>query len=193
MPVSMNKLYNIKTIYLWPILIALFVLIFWIGPKASPDPSLLKCGKYSRPLMALEQEPTRKEELFESWGDDTKNQLHDALRWDFLFLCIYPLSSGLACFIAGRFLQKAQILSFRVSFVIILLQLAAALFDAIENSIMWRVIDGLTSNFWLTIARISTVGKFGLLGLGMLHAIFGLLVWICLKWLRPKSAPASTT
>ena len=183
---AMDQLYNIKTVYLWPILIVLFVLILWIGPKASPDPGLLKCGEYSRPLMALKQEPARKEQLFKSWDEDTKEQLRSALRWDFLFIFIYPLSSVLACFIAGRFLDRAQIVSFRISFVIILLQLAAALFDVIENWIMWKVIDGLTSNFWLTIARISSLGKFGLIGLGMLHAIFGLLVWISLRWLSPS-------
>lgn len=177
----MGQLYNIKTIYLWLILIVLLVLIYFVGRKVSPPNLLVEGGEYSRPLLALEQEPTAKEKVFKSWDEDTKEKLRSALRWDFLFILIYPLSSIIACFIAGRFLDSAQILSFRISFVIILLQLVAGLFDVIENTILLQVIDGLTSNVWLTIARISTIGKFGLIALGMLHAIFGLLAWLWMK------------
>ena len=188
----MDQLYNIESLYLWPILIALFVLIYFVGRKASPDPELLvEGGKYSRPLMALEQEPTAKEQLFKSWDGNTRRQLRSALRWDFLFILIYPTSSVLACFIAGRFLDTAGVLSFRISFVIILLQVAAGVFDVIENLIMLKVIDGFPSNVWLTIARISTTGKFALIGLGMLHAIFGLLVWICMGWFSPSTWSSS--
>jgi hypothetical protein len=179
----MVQLYNINSLYLWPILIVLFVLIYFVGRRVSPDSELLiEGGKYNRPLMALEHEPTAKEQLFKSWDEDTKRQLRRALYWDFLFILIYPTSTVIACFMAGRFLASAQILSFRISFVIILLQLAAGLFDVIENLILLRVIDGLTSNVWLTIARISTVGKFGLIGLGMAHASFGFLAWLYLRW-----------
>ena len=178
----MDQLYNLKSLYVWPVLIVLFVLIYFVGRKAIPDPGLLaEGGKYSRPLMALEQEPTEKKQLFKSWDEDTRNKLRSALYWDFLFILIYPTSSVLACFLAGRFLDSAGILSFRISFVIILLQLAAGLFDVIENLIMLSVIDGLTANAWLTIARISTMGKFGLIILGMLHAIFGFVAWLFLR------------
>jgi hypothetical protein len=184
----MDQLYSIKSLYLWPILIVLFVLIYFVGRKASPDSRLLvEGGKHSRPLMALEMEPTAKEQLFRSWDEDTREQLRSALRWDFLFILIYPAAGVLACFIAGRFLAAAQILSFRISLVIILLQLAAGLFDVIENLILLKVIDGLTSDFWLGIARISTVGKFGLIALGFVHAVFGLLAWLCLRWLSSST------
>ena len=185
----MHQLYNINSLYLWPILLVLFVLIYFVGRKASPDSGLLvEGGKHSRPLMALEKEPTAKEQLFKSWDEDTRKQLRSALRWDFLFILIYPAAGVLACFLAGRFLANAQIIPFRISLVIILLQLAAGLFDVIENLIMLRVIDGLTSDFWLAIARISTAGKFGLIGLGLVHALFGLLAWLCRTWLTSSSA-----
>jgi hypothetical protein len=181
----MDQLYSIDNLYLWPILIALFVLIFVVGRKATPDSELLvEGGKYSRPLMALEKEAGAKEQLFKSWNEDTRRQLRRAVRWDFLFLLIYPTAGVIGCFMAGRFLNKAQILPFKISFVIILLQIAAGLFDVIENFIMLRVINGLTPNVWLTIARISTVGKFGLIGLGILHLIIGLLAWFCLRFLQ---------
>jgi len=184
----MGQLYNIESVYLWPILIVLFILIYFVGGKASPDPGLLVEGvKYRRPLMALEKEPNAKEQLFKKWGKETKAQLRSALYWDFLFILIYPAAGVIGCFMAGRFLDRAQILSFKFSFVIILLQLAAGLFDVIENLIMLRVIDGLTSNFWLSIARISTVGKFGLIGLGIIHALFGLLAWLYMTWRSPST------
>ncbi len=184
----MDQLYNIESLYLWPILIVLFVLIYFVGRKASPDSGLLvEGGKYSRPLMALEKEPKAKEQLFKSWDEATRRQLRSALCWDFLFILIYPAAGVLGCFLAGRFLDSAQILSFRISFVIILLQPAAGLFDVIENLIMLRVIHGLTSTVWLSIARISTVFKFGLIAIGMIHAIFGLLAWFCQRWLSSST------
>lgn len=164
--------------------VVLLVLNFFVGRKASPDPELLvEGGKYSRPLMALEKEPGAKEQLFKCWNEDTKRQLRSALYWDFLFILIYPTSNVLACFMAGRFLNTNHILSFRISLVIILLQPVAGLFDVIENLILLRVIDGLTSNVWLTVARISTASKFALIGPGIILPMVGLLAWICLRWL----------
>ena len=176
----MDQLHNIPTPYLWPILIVLWVLIFFVGRKASPDPELLvEGGKYSRPFSALEQEPTAKEQLFKSWDENTKGKLRSALWWDFLFIPIYLASSIVACVIAGRFLASACGIPFTITFVIILLQLLAGLFDVIENVILLRVIDGVTSNGLLTIARVSTVGKFGLIGLGILYFVFGLIALLC--------------
>ena len=183
----MDQIYNINSLYLWPILIALLVLNFVVGRKASPDPELLvEGGKYSRPLMALEKEPAAKEQLFKCWNEDIKRQLRSALYWDFLFILLYPTSNILACFMAGRFLA-AHKFPFTISLVIILLQPVAGLFDVIENLIMLRVVDGLTSNIWLTIARISTAGKFALIGPGIILPIVGLLAWICLRWLSSST------
>lgn len=180
----MHQLYNIDSLYLWAILPVLFVLFYFIGRKASPDPELLvEGGKHSRPLMALEKEPTAKEQLFKSWDEVTRKNLRSALRWDFLFILIYPTTVVILCFPAGRFLAGAEILPFWISLIVILLQPAAGLFDVIENLIMLKVIDGLTSDFWLGIARISTACKFGFIGLGLVHAIFGLLAWLCRTWL----------
>ena len=186
-----DQLYNIRSIYLWTILIVLLVLFYFVGRKALPDSELLvEGGKYNRPLMALEQEPTAKEQLFKSWDEDTGSKLRSSLYWDFLFILIYPTASIVACLLAASVLDNAGFLErlpFRISFVIILLQLAAGLFDVIENLIMLRVIDGLTANFWLAIACISTVGKFGLIGIGMVYAVLGLLAWLYFKFLSPST------
>ena len=180
----MAQLYTIDSLYVWPILIALIVLGRLVGRKASPDPDLLvEGGKYNRPFMALEKEPAAKQQLFKSWDEGTRKQLRRALSWDFLFIPIYVSSTALACFMSGRFLS-AHDLSFKISLAIILLLPVAGLFDGIENLILWKVIDDLPSNLWLTIARISTVAKWVLIGLGSLHAIIGLLAWVCLRWLR---------
>ena len=179
----MDQLYNIPSLYLWPILIALIVLNFFVGRKASPDPGLLvEGGKYSRPLQALEKEPEAKEQLFKRWDETTRRQLRSALYWDFLFILLYPKSNALACFMAGRFLA-AHKFPFRISLVIILLQPLAGLFDVIENLIMLKVIDGLTAKVWLKIARISTTVKFTLIGPGIIFPIVGLLAWVCLTCL----------
>lgn len=180
-PVPMNQRYNIPSRYLWSILIALIVLNIFVGCKASPDPGLLvEGGKYSRPLQALEKEPEAKEQLFKRWDENTKGKLRSALYWDFLFILLYPTSNALACFMAGRFLALHKF-PFRISLVIILLQPLAGLFDVTENLILLKVIDGLTANVWLTIARISTAGKFTLIAPGIILPVVGLLTWVYLR------------
>jgi hypothetical protein len=124
----MDQLYNIPSLYLWPILIALVVLNFFVGRKASPEAELLvEGGKYSRPLQALEKEPGAKKQLFKRWDENTRRQLRSALYWDFLFILLYSTANALACFMAGRFLADHGI-PFGISLVIILLQPVAGLF-----------------------------------------------------------------
>jgi hypothetical protein len=177
----MGQLYNANSHYLWVILIALIVVEVFVGRKSLSDPNLLvEGGKYNRPFQALEQEPTAKELLFKSWDDDTKRKLRHTLYWDFLFILLYPISTALACFMAERFLVANRITPFQIGLWVLLLPPAAALFDVIENFLLLRIIDGLTSNLWLTIARISTAAKLAFISLAVLYALVGLFAWVCL-------------
>ena len=178
----MGQLYNANSHSLWAILIALIVVELFVGYKSLSDPKLLvEGGKYNRPFQALEQEPTAKELLFKSWNEDTKTQLRRTLYWDFLFILLYTSSTLLACFMAERFLVANRITPFQIGLWILLLPLAAAVFDVIENFILLSIIDGLTSNPWLTIARISTAAKFAFISLAVLYALIGFFAGLCLR------------
>jgi len=186
----MGQLHNIINDYGGRILIALIVVGLFLGRKAKANPELLvEGGRYNGPFPALEREPEAKEQLFKSWDEDTRNQLRRTLLWDFLFILIYPTSTALACFMAKRFLDTHPVLPFTVGLWILLLPPAAALFDVIENLILWRIINGPISNRWLTIARFSTASKFTLIGIASIYAAIGALAWVCLHWLSFLNRP----
>lgn len=180
----MDQLHDIISHYSGWILIALIGVEIFVVRKAKPDAELLvEGGRYNGPFQALEREPEAKEQLFKSWDADTKKRLHRTLAWDFLFILLYPTSTALACFMVNGDLDAVNFHQFWVGRWILLLPPAAALFDVIENLILWRIINGLTANVWLTIARISTAGKWTLIGLAAVYAVIGLLAWVCVRWL----------
>ena len=63
----------------------------------------------------------------------TRGRLRNALMWDYLFILIYPLAISAACLIAGRYLDRLNVIAFRVTLLVILLQAVAALCDVMEN------------------------------------------------------------
>jgi len=177
----LNQDYNIKVGYLWAIFLILQIPIFFVGRKASPSRDLLIEGsKYGGPLRALEMAPDGAEYLFKHWDEETKTQLRRALYWDFLFIPLYVTSAVLACLMVGGYLRSAEIV--RLGFVFS--APVGGLFDLVENLIMLQVINGLTADHWLQIARVSTFCKFAFIGLAFTYGLCGLLSWPCVTYLH---------
>jgi hypothetical protein len=179
--IDLNQIDNIKTCYLWVVLLLLQIPIFFVGRKASPSPDLLiEGGKYKRPLRALEMDPDGGPILFKHWDEDTKSQLRRALYWDFLFIPLYVASVGIACLMAGRYLGGSEIL--RLAFLLTVP--AAGFFDIVENLIMLQVIKETAGDVLVRIARVSTFCKFALIGIALFYVLVGLLSWFCVGCLR---------
>ena len=176
-----NQVQNADVRYLWAIFLILQIPIFFVGRMASPSPDLLVEGaKFERPFRALEKAPNDRKILFKQWNEETKTQLRRAIYWDFLFIALYVFSGFLACLMAGRYLGGFETVRFGFLFT----APVAGVFDFIENLIMLRVIDGLTAENWLRIARVSTFLKFAFIGLAFTYALCGLLSWACGKYLH---------
>jgi hypothetical protein len=172
---------NMKQAYLWVVFIALQVPIIFVCRKAAPSPDLLiEGGKYKRPLVALEMAPSGREFLFKRWNEETQAQLRRALYWDFAFIPLYVSSGLLVCILASRYLGTSEL----VGAFFLFTGPVAGLFDLLENLIMLQVIAGLTADHWLRLARVSTVCKFGFIGLPFAFGLFGLLAWSCSKFLH---------
>ena len=165
---------------LWGVFIGLFCLMALIGRYTDArDVALNPNSGYSRPIIALEFRADLAPQIFTSWDEITRGKLRQALIWDYLFLFLYPAVIATACFIAGSYLDRNGILSFRVTIVVMALQLVAGVLDAIENYALLQVLDGAIRSSWPQLARYCATVKFGLVVLGFGYAvILGGGIWI---------------
>ncbi len=113
--------------------------------------------------------------IMESW--DSRAQLFAAfgLGFDYLFLVVYGLTISLGVLMAaskhgGKFEKVGAYVGWGV--------LLAALFDALENFFLWRILSGVASSFCPRMAAFSATIKFFLLVLGLGFALVG--------WLRKR-------
>ena len=157
---------------LWATLVLLIVLFLLVGQKAAPEGVKLKNDAgYKRPMLAFELNAGEAAQMFESWNDETKGKLRAALLWDYLFIFIYPATFATACFIAARFLDGRGIIPFKYGLMVMLLQLAAAMLDAVENFALLKILNDAPNKFLPAIAKWCAVTKFGFIVVGLIFAI----------------------
>jgi hypothetical protein len=173
----MPQLFGPQNLKLWIILAGLVVPFLIVGSKASIDRDLLKDDiEFKRPVIILETDPAPTTK-FKNW-DDAKEKIRTALKWDFVFLLIYPTAISLLCLIFARFLSEAQIIPFGFGLAVIGLQVVAAILDLVENVIVIRIIEGIATRPWLRIAYLCTLGKFAFIGVGMFYVVIGIGSWV---------------
>lgn len=167
---------------LWITLALLVVLFLLVGQKAAPSDVKLKADAgYKRPMFAFEMNSGEAAQMFESWNDDTKEKMRTALVWDYLFIFIYPATFATACFIAARFLDGKGIIPFKYGLIVIFLQLAAALLDALENFSLLKILNDATNKILPQIAKLCAVMKFSFIAVGLIYAIIiGGGMWLIL-------------
>jgi hypothetical protein len=168
-------------IYLpWAVLAVLLALFVLVGQKASPkDVKLSANAGYKFPMLALELNAGKAQEIFETWDEVTINKFRAALMWDYLFLFIYPAAIAVSCFIAARFLDLKGILAFKYGLLVMCLQLVAAVSDAAENFLLLKVLNGSPETAWPQVARWCAILKFSLIGVGVFYTvIFGCGGWL---------------
>lgn len=114
-----------------------------------------------------------------SWDETASLYAAFGLGLDYLFMPSYALTLSLAALLAagrhrGWFRSLGMVMGWAV--------LVAALFDAVENFALWKVLLGDVFSNWPTVAAICATFKFVLLALGIVYALVG--------WLWPKKANA---
>lgn len=161
----------------WAVLVILLGLVALVGPKAGASDVKFKEGvDYKRPMLTFELHAAQAPDIFDSWNE-AKARLRAALLWDYLFIFIYPAAIATSCFLAGRFLDSRGIIPFKVTLVVMCLQLLAAAFDAAENFALLKVIGGSMAG-WPQVARWCAILKFSLVALGTAYALFGVVCWL---------------
>jgi hypothetical protein len=100
------------------------------------------------------------------------------LFWDYLFIFIYPASIATSCFIAGRFLESQKFLSLKYGLIVMCLQFVAAMFDAVENFALLKVLRGPIESPWPQTAKWCATFKFGFIIVGIAYVTLGIGVWL---------------
>lgn len=166
------------------IFMVLTVLTLWAGNKADPQ---IEGSPYKRPMVDFEKAGgvTEVEEYLrtvEKADPDARSKLGTALRWDYLFLLIYPVMIAAGCLIVISFLEGKKLWGVTLGFILMALQPLAALFDAVENYALLRILSGPVSSPWPQIANWFATAKFGIIfaGLGYM-VIYGPLALIWAK------------
>lgn len=124
--------------------------------------------------------PENAQAMLSSWDETARLYVAFGLGFDYLFMPAYSLALSLGLLLAGSakptWLQKLTIwLVWGV--------LLAALFDAVENYALWKILIGNVDSGFPQIAAVCANIKFVLLILGLFVAIAGAFIK---KQLQPK-------
>jgi hypothetical protein len=114
--------------------------------------------------------------MMESWGNEGMVRAAFIQGLDFLFPLVYSGALGLACVIAGEALRRRSWLLAGVSGMLAWGMWLAAGADYLENVALTALLFG---GDWAGLAMLATlcaVIKFGLVFLGMVFALYGLVI-----------------
>lgn len=121
---------------------------------------------------------SQSQEILDSWDQVAKIKAGFSLGIDYLFMLAYGITIGLACIWAGEVLgQRGWPLARMAVMLAWGVALAAAL-DAVENLSLATMLFSAPRGFWPQIAALCATVKFSLIGLALLFAAYGGLVWL---------------
>lgn len=125
--------------------------------------------------------------MVESWAPTGRVYAGLGLGLDYLYMPVYAGAIGLGCVLAAGALARRRPALARLGVLLAWGQLAAALFDALENYALIRVLLGWTQPYWPVVARWCALAKFGLVVAGLAYALLGGLVALSQRRREDKS------
>ena len=169
---------NIKRIF-WSFFFITILLMVCLNVVGSPLTT--KVAPYGIISFELAGNVTRANQILASW--DHNAQLHAAfsLGFDYVFLLAYSTTIGLACVWTARILHDRDWPLEKMGIPLAWGQWLAAVLDAIENIALLVMLFGNVTNPLPQIAFWCAAVKFILVFLGIVYAIFGLVVRLLVK------------
>jgi hypothetical protein len=117
--------------------------------------------------------PAVAQSMLDSWNAQAKQSLAFGLGIDYLFMPAYAIALGLATLLsAGRHAGWMKSLGALAGWG----ALVAALFDAVENFALWRILLGEIILQWTCLATVCAIIKFGLLFVGLVSVFVAALL-----------------
>ena len=111
--------------------------------------------------------------IISSWNLNARVNMGISLGIDFLFLVVYSIFFATACYlVAQEYLDKNNWM-YKIGLLLAKLQFIAALFDAIENIALIKLLLGSNNNIFSLIAYYFASMKFVIITIGIIYIIFG--------------------
>ncbi|MSO40531.1 MAG: hypothetical protein EXQ70_01295 [Solirubrobacterales bacterium] len=118
----------------------------------------------------------RTQEILGEWGGEGQDAATVSLLVDYPYLIAYGIFLGVACgAVSIRLARRGRERLARAGGLIGWGALGAAVFDAIEDGALLRMLDGHTDG-WPTLALIAAIGKFTLFALAVIYILAGLFL-----------------
>jgi hypothetical protein len=154
--------------------------IYWKVFLAFLTPTLLLTGIFAViPLQPnMLQFELNAEEVIAQWTPADKIRAGFSLGLDFLYLVVYSTTISLACIWASNLLKSSSLLLASVGIYLAWGQWLAALFDAVENIALVRILLGSPTKTLSKVARTCAITKFTLVLLGLVYAAIGGVFWL---------------
>jgi len=149
----------------------LMVVMNWIG-------SPLNTGAAPYGIVSFEFAATmhKAQAMMESWGRLGLVRAAFIQGLDFLFPLVYSSAIGLGCIMAAGVLQRHGWPLANMGTTLAWGLWLAAGFDYIENIALISILFGAQGATWSSLATICAFVKFLLIFLGMVYALYGLLI-----------------
>lgn len=153
------------------VLVALLALAVWLGLSAANAPLRTPAAPRGVTSLALAGSASRAAEIIATWGPAQREAAAFGLGLDFLFLFLYPAALSLGVGLAAdRLVPRHPRLMLWGKALALALPLAAV-FDAVENAAVWRMLQlGATDGRALVAAASATL-KLALVTLGLAYLV----------------------
>jgi len=113
--------------------------------------------------------------IISSWDLNAKINAGLSLGIDFLYIVIYSIFFATSCYlIAQKFVTKNNWI-YKTGLLLAKLQFVAALFDAIENIALIKLLIGSQNGIYSSIAFYFASIKFAIIAIGIIYIIAGFL------------------
>lgn len=119
-------------------------------------------------------------EIINSWSPLAKTFAGLSLGYDFLFLLIYTLFISLLIHKVNERLWVGKSF-YKIGELLIWSMLITAIFDAVENISLIKLLIGSSQEYWSSIARAFAIAKFILISISILFLIYSAVVLLFKK------------
>ena len=120
-----------------------------------------------------------------------------SLLFDLFFIVFYASAVAVACLLAATEIhcrsRKPKPRLVALGMQLARLQIVTAGFDLIENFALWRMLSAPLSNPWPSIAYVSSIAKFTLVGVSLFYIFIAFVFWVIDHRRRPLRRTLSVT
>ncbi|MFN2196176.1 MAG: hypothetical protein ACK2UW_08640 [Anaerolineales bacterium] len=126
---------------------------------------------------------TRAQAILASWDQRTSLLAAFTLGLDYLFMVFYAVAISIGVWLSAGWLAAHRLPLSRAGIWLAVGAWAAAGSDAIENSALLAQLVNAPDQFWAVLAGISAVLKFSLIFLGIVYALYALVLRLVQRWM----------